>query len=406
MELLIFAGIGFGICAIVWIAGKCSKASLYDALKPKIDTLDVYKQQLDQKQYQFDREVEQKNQELDQRQENIQVIAKLAKQKSQERQETILLIAKQKSMGFPWLAEAYADFYHLEEIQAARALEVKTHPAHKAAEMVRQAGERRRVAERKARLFEYQIKYYENLFPWLADLKSEDVEDELIKVSATPTDGGEDDDPVRQWLTQEEYRSLPNSKKFELALERYWTKKKTKWEIGRDYERYIGYLYEKDGNTVRYQGIIEGFDDLGRDLIVKRDNYTVIVQCKNWSQERVIHEKHIFQLYGTCIAYRYDHPLEVTTPCFVTSTRLSDRARGFAELLGVKFEEELPLKRYPCIKCHISKRTGAKIYHLPFDQQYDRTIIETDKGEYYLETIKDAEDRGFRRAFRYRGPQE
>jgi hypothetical protein len=377
MELLVIVGIGFGIYAIVWGAGKYRKASLYDTLKPRLDKLDEYNQEL-----------EQRNQKLD------------------KKQETILLLAKQKVTGFPWLADAYADFYRLEDMQAARALEVKSHPARKAAEEVRQAGERRRVAERKARLIEYQIKYYESLFPWLVDLKSEDVQDELISVPAIPAVGTEDEDPVQHWLTPEEFRRLPNSDKYELALERYWMKKKTKWEIGRDYERYIGYLYEKDGNSVRYQGIIEGFDDLGRDLIVKRGNATQIVQCKNWSQEKTIHEKHIFQLYGTCIAYRHDHPSEATTACFITSTRLSDRARGFATLIGVEVSDGLPLVRYPCIKCHISKQTGEKIYHLPFDQQYDRTIIETGKGEYYLETVKEAEQRGFRRAFRYRGPKE
>lgn len=375
--LLIYGGIGFGIIAITWIAGKCRKASLYDTLKPRLDALDTYSHNLDQK-----------------------------KQKLDRQEEAILLLAKQKATGFPWLADAYADFYHLEDLQAAEDLKTKSHPAYKAAESVLQAGARRKVAERKARLIEYQIKYYESLFPWLADFKSEDVEDELIRIAVVPADDNGNEDPAQHWLTLEEYRRLPNSEKYELALDRYWTKKKTKWEIGRDYERYIGYLYEKDGHTVRYQGIIEGFDDLGRDLIVKRGNATQIVQCKNWSQEKTIHEKHIFQLYGTLIAYRYDHPSEDATARFVTSTRLSDRARGFAKLIGVEVDDGLRLARYPCIKCHISKQTGEKIYHLPFDQQYDRTIIETGKGEYYLETVREAEKLGFRRAFRYQGPKE
>ncbi len=193
-----------------------------------------------------------------------------------------------------------------------------------------------RDAERRARLIEYQIKYYEALFPWLADLKSEDVEDELIRVRSTSDDDSEHEDAAQHWLTPEEYRRLPSSEKYELALERYWSKKKTKWEIGRDYERYAGYLYERVGYTVRYQGIIEGFDDLGRDLIVKRQNSTQLVQCKNWSKEKTIHEKHIFQLYGTFIAYRYDHPSEDVSAQFVTSTHLSDRAKGFAEFLGLE----------------------------------------------------------------------
>jgi len=43
-------------------------------------------------------------------------------------------------------------------------------------------------------------------------------------------------------------------------------------------------------------------------------------------------------------------------------------------------------------------RDGVKIYHLPFDQQYDRTKIIPDKGEKYVYTVAEAEKAGFRRA--------
>lgn len=65
--------------------------------------------------------------------------------------------------------------------------------------------------------------------------------------------------------------------------------------------------------------------------------------------------------------------------------------------------EGYPLASYPCIKCNVSRRDGTKIYHLPFDQQYDRTLIEEEKNECYVETVKEAEDLGFRRAFRWHG---
>lgn len=384
MEILILVGIVVGIYIIFWVARKYHKASLYDKLKPRLDSLDLYDHQLNQRSDEQDK----RDSALD------------------KKQETIFLLAKEKAVGFPWLANAYADFFHLEDLQIASKLEKKKHPAPKAADEVRKAGNRRRDAEKKSRLLEYQIKYYETLFPWLEDLKSEEVEDELIRVGTAKKDNGEYIDAAQRWLTPEEYNRLSNIDKYELALNRYWTKKKTKWEIGRDYERYIGYLYEINGYSVRYQGIIEGFDDLGRDLIAKKQNTTQIVQCKNWSRHKTIHEKHIFQLYGTFIAYKYDNPSEEASTNFVTSTQLSDRAKGFAEFLGIQVSEDLPLKRYPCIKCHISKRSEEKIYHLPFDQQYDRTIIEVDKGEYYVETVKEAEALGFRRAYRYRGPKE
>jgi hypothetical protein len=55
------------------------------------------------------------------------------------------------------------------------------------------------------------------------------------------------------------------------------------------------------------------------------------------------------------------------------------------------------------IKCNINQTTGEKIYHLPFDQQYDRTRIIISKGECYASTVSEAESKGFRRAFRFSG---
>jgi hypothetical protein len=363
-------GIYFVGVILAWIVGIYRKAKLYDTVGPRAEELDAK-----------------------------------AKQLAYEA-EGVRTLATQKAIGFPWLADAYADFFHLEDLRVARELETKTRKALKAADEVRKMSQVRREAERKARFLQYQIMYYESLFPWLADLKSEDVAEELIRVANTHGEGEEIDDEARHWLTPEEYRQLPASEKYELALERYWTKKKSKWEVGRDYERYVGYLFETKGSTVHYQGIVEGFDDLGRDLIVRNENETQIVQCKNWSQEKTIHEKHVFQLYGTFIAYRIDHPNEVVSASFVTTTKLSERASMFAQLLGVIVHDGFPLKRYPCIKCHISKRNREKIYHLPFDQQYDRTIIELSKDEFYVSTVKEAEALGFRRAFRYRGLKE
>src|SRR5689334_16515750 len=73
--------------------------------------------------------------------------------------------------------------------------------------------------------------------------------------------------------------------------------------IGRLYERYLGYLYERDGWNVEYHGIVQGYEDLGRDLICTSGNRILIVQAKCWSQEKLIHEKHIFQLFGTTQLY-------------------------------------------------------------------------------------------------------
>jgi len=103
------------------------------------------------------------------------------------------------------------------------------------------------------------------------------------------------------------------------------------------------------------------------------------------------------------IAYKIDNPLNRVMGIFITSTSLSDRARLFAKELKINIQEHIDLKKYPSIKCNISKTNNEKIYHLPFDQQYDTTIIENERNEYYLATIKEAESLGFRRAFRWQG---
>lgn len=55
-----------------------------------------------------------------------------------------------------------------------------------------------------------------------------------------------------------------------------------KWKYGRDYERYVGYLWEKRGWRVTYNGAIEGKFDGGIDLICYKGNEICLVQCKRW----------------------------------------------------------------------------------------------------------------------------
>ena len=66
------------------------------------------------------------------------------------------------------------------------------------------------------------------------------------------------------------YEGLTPSEKLQKMLDWYWNRpSKSNWQIGRDYERYIGYLYETKGWNVYYHGK-KGFEDLGRDLICKK----------------------------------------------------------------------------------------------------------------------------------------
>jgi hypothetical protein len=57
------------------------------------------------------------------------------------------------------------------------------------------------------------------------------------------------------------------------------------------------------------------------------------------------------------------------------------------------------------VKCNINPGNGERIYHLPFDQQYDRVIVGDQDGEFYASTVAEAEAAGFRRALRWRGAE-
>lgn len=211
-------------------------------------------------------------------------------------------------------------------------------------------------------------------------------------------------DYVRKYLSVEEYKKLSESERNQLALDRYIeSRKKSKWQIGRDYELYIGYLYENKGYNISYTGIEKKLEDLGRDIIAENDEEILIIQCKYWSKEKLIREKHICQLYGTAIQYKKQtNTNKKIKPVFVTQTQLSDTAREFAQYLDVDVIENKSLEEFPRIKCNIN-RQGERIYHLPFDQQYDNTRINKASGESFEFTVIQAELKGFRRAKKWIG---
>lgn len=311
-------------------------------------------------------------------------------------------LLKERTSGFPSLFSNIAHYEKLIDDELSGYLQNKTHPAISSAEIVKAEAKRRREAEFIQRKTESIIEYYENIAPFLLDFKEQEIdetEDSLREYSAE-----ENEDPATNYLTKEEYRKLLPTERNQMALDRYWKRPKSKWLLGRMYERYVGYIYEQQGYTVEYTGIFKGYEDLGRDLICIKGNEVIVIQCKNWSQFKTIFEKHIFQFFGTVFQYRDQNQKKRVRAIFYTTTELSDLARRFAHELKIELQEKFRMaKDYPCIKCNISQVDGAKIYHLPFDQQYDNTKIEYDKGEFYCAQVEEAEKKGFRRAFRWKG---
>lgn len=309
----------------------------------------------------------------------------------------------ERNSGFKTLLSFVSYFEKLRDEPISDYLSEKSHPAYKAADVVREQTKRRREVDFINKRTQAIIEMYEQYAPFLIELKDDipDVDD--VKIFEEYTEE-ERLDTVIQYLTKEEYRKLPTIERNQMALDRFWSRPKSRWLIGKLYERYIGFLYEQKGYKVEYFGIDKKYEDMGRDLICHKDGEVLIIQCKYWAEFRTIYEKHIFQLFGTVFEYKEEHLGNKVTAIFYTSTKLSPLARKIAITLGIELFEDFKFdKSYPSIKCNISTLTQEKIYHLPFDQKYDDTKIDR-QGEKYCATVAEAETSGFRRAFRWHNP--
>lgn len=302
-------------------------------------------------------------------------------------------------LGFPSLLNALKLYDEKKDQKISNWLLSKKNPAPKSSDIIKEETQKRRQAEYECRQVKCLLDYYRNIFPCIDD--NDDMKEEALDpiVMLPPGDG---EDVVERYLSREEYQQLSSSERNQIALDRFWDRNKSKRLIGKLYERYVGYLYEKQGYHVDYFGITEGLSDLGRDLICNNGDEILLIQCKNWSRSKTIYEKHIFQFFGTMYQFTKNNLKTSVRGAFYTATSLSEIARSFAKEFRIELHENFPLERYPMIKCNVS-RNGEGIYHLPFDLQYDTTKINAKDGDRYCMTVAEAEAAGFRRAYRWHG---
>lgn len=308
---------------------------------------------------------------------------------------------------FYCVAELYSDVQLSVFDEAANYLENKSHPAHKSADEIKK--------ELKSKSREYLVQYKEmsykyqfllNTFPELKQYIDDYEALKSLEFYNEYEEFKEYRDRVIDFLDKDEYSKLDEISRNQLALDRWEKKNKSNWTIGVQYEMYIDYLLRKEGVITDHFGR-KGLNDLGRDIIGYYTNENgeeeiYIIQCKNWSANKEIHENVVCQLFGTAMEYEItqkDKRFTRVIPVLYTTTKLSDTAMKFAERLNV-YVSIIPMGKYPMIKCNIN--SGNKIYHLPFDQQYYTTKI-SNEGEFYAWTVKEAEEKGFRRAHRYKG---
>ncbi|MFO1436417.1 MAG: hypothetical protein U1F34_08780 [Gammaproteobacteria bacterium] len=266
-------------------------------------------------------------------------------------------------------------------------------------EVARLQAERRMLKER-LNFLEYQLGSYKEYFPFLEDYENS-ILDEAVQLQAH---AGERVNPMLKLLSSEEIKTLPVVERDQLALDRYLRSGLTPAAVAALYDRYVAYLYERDGWEVRFQPVTSGVKGLPQDLICVKGETIHIVHTRCWAANKLIHEKHIIQLYGTVqmLAIRLSEdrlfaPKIVAR--FITNTKLSDLAKQAAARLKVEVKENFKLNaNFPVIKCSVDDRTRERSYYLPFDEEYDSIPVETRRGECYVRTVKEAEQLGFRRA--------
>lgn len=331
--------------------------------------------------------------------------------KEKERAISVLYSLIKTTTPFKESAQMAKDIYSYIYDQSSSYLAHKTPPAAKAAEEVQRMKSIMSKEIEECNEMRYKYEFLLSTFPELKEY----VEDDMATISLSRTDSFEDfkeaRDRAKDYLSSEEWNALDVDDRNQLALDRYKKKNKSNWELGVEYEHYVGYLLREgrppfNGNFhVTQFGELNGLADLGRDIIAEKVDLfgrktIYVIQCKRWSEKKSIHENTICQLYGTAIEYMLRNKGLIeddVVPVLVTTTELTKTAKEFAAYLKV-LVYILPMGEYPMIKCNING--DEKIYHLPFDQQYHRTEIKN-KGEFYAMTVKEATSKGFRRAKKY-----
>ncbi len=195
------------------------------------------------------------------------------------------------------------------------------------------------------------------------------------------------------------FRGFTADARAEDDLERFLSEPMSPRQRARFYERYVGHLFENQGYDVAYIGSLKGYTDHGRDIVVTTPEEILVIQTKCWSKRRVVHDNDIYQLFGKMshLKQTSEDPKRKIRAVFFSTSQYSSLAKQAASALGVEIRTERLNLSYPMIKCSISP-TGEKNYYLPFDPVYDRVQVKRERDEYFVRTVNQAVQKGFKRA--------
>ena len=364
---------------------------------------DIFDEDFQSVKNKFNNEIRLANKEKEQLKKDFE-----AKCKDIENKEQSMIKLLSTKSPFKYSANMLTDMTSIIFNNSINWLKYKPKPAYRAAEEVGRIKSlyNKLLVESKEK--EYKYEYILDSFPEIREYVDSDEDLIAIGEHFSYSELEEQRDRRKDYLSLEEYSKLSETEKSQLALDRYLTGRKSKWQIGRDYEMCCAFQLRQEGFKVEMHGIKYGLGDLGRDLIAHQGigglfgKQILIIQCKNWNKDRVVHENVIMQLFGSATAYAIEYKKDLNDdiiPVLMVPsyTQVSKTAISFAEKLKVKIMRT-DHTDYPHIKCNVNH--GERIYHLPFDQLYDRTEIKN-KDECYAYTVKEAESKGFRRAQRH-----
>lgn len=131
-------------------------------------------------------------------------------------------------------------------------------------------------------------------------------------------------------------------------------------EVGREYELAVAREFEEKLNCIVIpQGAMLRLKDGGIDLVAITPCVTYLIQCKRFSRNSQVYEKHVNQLSGSAKVFAAKYPMAKNiTPILAATCAFSEEAVYSAKVNGIR------LKQIPF------QNNGSPVF-LPHGEQYD-----------------------------------
>jgi hypothetical protein len=403
-----------------WLSGKIEK-NIRSKLKDEFKNQQIcFDTELKKEKNDFQEQLKKKKQELETKKDDFKKSceAKEGKLNSKEKELEIIendfkKLCEGKSKQFPTLIKALQDAEQIKLDKDIYYLKTRTAPKT-ADEIKRQCSEKTKEYLSNFKKAQYCVDFYEKLFPHIKEYLGCNLDDWLNSPESETTNDeqNEEIDPLitQNYIPQIEYNKLSNTERNKLGLKRViegLERANSPFQIGYKYERICGHEFEKNGYIVNYNGVAKGKLDCGIDLICKRDEEIVLIQCKARSEKKnsKIHQNTISQFLGDCLIYCQKENLKtsnIKAIIMINYESLDDEAKDaietFKKIIHIEIQiiEMQSLFEIPMIKANME----SLIYHLYCDLSFRQMNAMNGKNKCF-KTIEDAENQGYRRSYKY-----